>query len=107
MVHPQARQGEIEMKKHELKARVEGQMDEGKRNLDLMKAKADAATGDANVAYHEKVSDLQKQYDDLKAKAAAAWDSADDKWDDVSRDLENAVDVWTDRAMKAWNDRKE
>jgi hypothetical protein len=92
------------MQKHELKARVEGQMDEGKRNLDIMKAKAEAATGDAKVTYGERVSGLQKQYDELKIKAAAAWDTADDKWDGVSQDLETAWDGWTDRATKAWGD---
>jgi gas vesicle protein len=93
------------MQKHELKARVEGQIDEGKRNLDVMKSKADAATGDAKVAYSEHVSVLQKQYDELKVKAAAAWDAADDTWDDVSRDVASAWDEWTDRAKKAWDDR--
>ena len=90
------------MQKHEIKVRVEGQMEEGKRNLHVMKAKAEAATGDAKVAYAEQVAGLQKQYDDLKVKAAAAWDTADDRWGEVSRDLEAAVDDWTDRAGKAW-----
>ncbi len=92
------------MQKHELKARVQGQMDEGKRNLDLMKDKAGSATGDAKVAYGERVVALQKQYDELKIKAAAAWDGADDKWDGVSGDLESAWDEWTARAKKAWDD---
>lgn len=93
------------MQKHELKARVDGQIDEGKRELDLMRAKAAAATGDAKIAYGEHVSTLQKQFDDLKIKAATAWDAADDKWDDVSRDVASAWDDWTDRAQKAWDDR--
>jgi hypothetical protein len=94
------------MQKHEFKARVEGQMDEWKRNLDVMKAKADSATGDAKVAHSEQIAGLQKQYDEVKAKAAAAWDTADDKWDEVSRDLGTAWDEWTDRAMKAKEDHE-
>jgi hypothetical protein len=92
------------MQKHEFKARVDGQMDEWKRNLDVMKTKADASTGDGKVAYEEHVAALQKQYDDLKVKAAAAWDAADDKWDDVARDLGSAWDEWTDRAAEAWDE---
>jgi hypothetical protein len=92
------------MQKHELKARVDGQMDEWKRNLDVMKAKADAAQGDTKVTYSQQVAGLQKQYDELKIKAAASWDTADDKWDEGSKDLETAWDDWTDRAAKALDD---
>ncbi len=92
------------MQKHEVKARVDGQMDEWKRNLDVMKAKADAASGDTKVTYSEKVAALQKQYDELKVKAAASWDTADDKWDEAAKGLEAAWDDWTDRAAKALDD---
>jgi len=94
------------MQKQELKARVDAQIDEGKRSLDVMKAKAEASTGDAKVKHAELVSGLQKQYDELKIKAAAAWDGADDTWDDVSRDITKGWDEWTDRAAKGWDDHK-
>lgn len=94
------------MDKHELKARVDGQMNEWRRNLDVMKAKADATTGDTKVTYTERVAGLQKQYDELKTKAAASWDTADDRWEEASRGLETAWDDWTDRAAKAWDDLK-
>jgi hypothetical protein len=90
------------MQKHELKARLDGQMSEWKRNLDVMQAKVETATGDAKVTYAEQVAGLQKQYNDLSIKAAAAWDTGDEKWADVSRDLESAWDDWSDRAMKSW-----
>ncbi len=93
------------MQKHELKARVDAQIEQGKRSLDTMKAKAGAAGGDAKVTYTEHIAGLQKQYDELKIKAAAAWDAADDKWDEASSGLGSAWDDWTDRAMKAWDDR--
>lgn len=94
------------MQKHEFKARVDGQMNEWKRNLDVMKAKADSASGDSKVAYTERVAGLQKQYDELETKAAASWDTADDKWDEVSKGLEIAWGDWTDRAARAWDDLK-
>jgi len=95
------------MDKHEFKARVESQMDEWKRKLDVMKAKAEAANGDAKVKYAEKVEELQKQYDDLRIKSARVWDAADDKWDKVSDDFEETWDEWTDRAGKAWDDLRD
>jgi len=94
------------MQKQELKARVDAQMDEGKRSLDVMKAKAEASTGDVKVKHAETVAGLQKQYDELKIKAAGAWDSADDTWDDVSKDIAKGWDDWTDRAAKSWDDHK-
>jgi hypothetical protein len=90
--------------KHEAKARFDAQMDEWKRNLDVMKAKSDAAAGDAKVGYAKTVAGLQEQYDEMKIKAAKTWDAADDAWDDAYRDLEAAWNDWSARAMRAWDD---
>jgi hypothetical protein len=92
------------MDKRESKARIEAQMDEWKLNLDAMKAKADAATGDAKVAYAEQIALLQKQYDEVKVKAATVADIADDKWEATAKDLENTWDDWVARAKKAKDD---
>lgn len=92
------------MDKHEMKARFETQMDEWKRNLEIMKAKAEASTGDAKVALLEAVAERQKEFDELKIQAAKAWDAADDSWDSASRDLELKWDEWQLRAKKAWNE---
>lgn len=92
------------MDKHELKARVDAQTNEWNRNLDIMKAKADAATGDAKVTYSEKVAQLQQQFDEFKVKAAKAWDAADSGWDQNSSDLERTWAEWEVRAKSAWNE---
>ncbi len=48
--------------KHELKARVDAQIEQGKRSLDTMKAKARAAGGDAKVTYDRNtIAGLQKE----------------------------------------------
>jgi len=95
------------MDKHEYKARVESQMDEWKRKLDVMGAKAEAAGGDAKVKYTERVAGLQKQYDDLKIKSARIWDVADDKWEEASESFEGTWGEWTDRAGKAWDELRD
>ena len=92
------------MDRHEMKARFEVQIDEWKRNLEIMKAKAEASTGDAKVEYLKVVSDAQKQFDDLKVQAAKTWDVADDMWDSTSKDLELKWEEWQLRAKKAWDD---
>jgi len=79
-------------------------MAEWKANLGIMKAKAEAATGDAKVGYMEVVAKLQEQLDDFKIQAAKTWDAADDKWDSASTDWELKWDEWELRAKKAWNE---
>jgi Na+-transporting NADH:ubiquinone oxidoreductase subunit NqrF len=90
--------------KHEMEARTAAQEDEWKRNLDIMKAKADAARGDAKVTYSQNVAQLQQQFDEFKVQAAKAWDVADDAWDQTSKDLETKWAEWELRAKSAWND---
>jgi hypothetical protein len=92
------------MDRHETKARVDAQINEWQRNLETMKAKAEASVGDAKVAYLKAVSESQGQFDDLKIQAAKTWDVADDTWDSASKDLEIKWDEWQLRAKKAWND---
>lgn len=92
------------MDKHELKARVDAQTHEWSRNLDIMMAKAQAATGDAKVKYLENVGQLQQQFDEFKVKAAKAWDSADSTWDQRSEDLERTWAEWEIRAKSAWDE---
>jgi len=92
------------MDKHEIKARIDAQTDEWNNNIATMKAKADAATGDAKVAYQENVGQLQKQLSEFKVKAAAAWDVADDKFEEAGKDLELAWSEWELRARTALNE---
>jgi hypothetical protein len=92
------------MDRHEVKARVDAQFNEWQRNLETMKAKADASAGDAKVDYLKAVSEYQGQFDALKIQAAKTWDVADDAWDSASKDLDIKWDEWKLRAKKAWND---
>jgi hypothetical protein len=92
------------MERHEMKARFESQIDEWKRNLDTMKAEAEASTGDAKVEYLKMVAESQKQFDGLKVQAAKTWDVADDLWDSTSKDLELKWEEWQLNAKKMWND---
>lgn len=92
------------MDRHETQARIDAQINEWKNNLETMKAKAEAATGDMKVTYLETVGQLQGQFDELKVKAAHAWDVADDAWDSAGKDLELTWEEWQVRAKRAWSD---
>ena len=92
------------MDRHETQARIEAQIDEWKKNIETMKAKAEASTGHVNVEYREHVAQLQKQFDDLKIQAASAWDVADDSWDSALKDLELKWEEWELRAKQMWNE---
>lgn len=95
------------MDRHETKARMDGQVDEWKKNLETMSAKAGAASGQARVDYRKNVEQLQKQFDELKVMAAHAWDVADDSWDSTRKDLELKWEDWEVRAKRAWRDLSE
>jgi hypothetical protein len=92
------------MDRHETQARVDAQINEWRNNLETMKAKAGAATGDAKVSYLESVEQLQKQFDGLKIEAAKAWDVADDSWESAGKELELQLQDWEVRAKRAWSD---
>lgn len=92
------------MDRHETKARIEAKISEWKNNLEIMRAKADAATGDAKVGYKESVAALQAQLDEMKISAAAAWDVADDSWDSARNDLDLAWQRWEAKAKSAWDE---
>jgi hypothetical protein len=92
------------MDRHETKARIDAQIAEWQRNLETMRAKAEASAGDVKVNYLKAVSEYQAQLDALKVQAARTWDVADDSWDSASKDLGIKWDEWQLRAKKAWND---
>lgn len=92
------------MERRETKARVDAQINEWRRNIQTMKTKAEAATGEGKVEYQERVGQLEKQLDDLKVRTARALDVADDKWDSARKDIELSWDEWELRAKRAWSD---
>ena len=88
------------MERHEIKALVDGRMAEGKRSLDAMKARADAATGEADAKYREGVRQLQTEHDEIRARAERVWNASEDEFDSASKDLERYLDAWELRAKQ-------
>lgn len=92
------------MGRHEIKARIDSQIDEWYRNIAALKARGEAATGTAKADYLKQASEYQTELDSLKIEAAKAWDAADDTWDSASKGLELKWDEWQVRAKAAWSD---
>lgn len=86
------------MDKHELEARIQAESDEWRRNIDIMKAKAETATGERKLRYRQDIAGLERQFDELKIQAAKTWDIAEDKWDEAAHDLELK---WKEFELKA------
>jgi len=90
------------MERHEMKARIDAQIAEWKRNIHSVQAKAEES-GDGAKSEYLRVSDkLGRQLDDFTIEAAKAWDSTDDSWDKASTDLELKWEQWQLDAKKAW-----
>ena len=95
------------MDRHEIKARIDAQIDEWYRSIDALKARGEAATGTAKADYLKQASEYQTELDGLKIEAAKVWDVADDAWDSAGKDLQLKWDEWQLRARNAWSDLSE
>lgn len=82
------------MARHEIKARIELQVEEWKESLATTMWHAEDSTGDAKGAYLRAVARLQGQLDDVGAHAATSWGAADARWDAASKDIEVEWEAW-------------
>lgn len=91
------------MDKHEMKARIEAQLEEWKGTLDTMWAKADTSTGDSKAEYLDSVMESRRQLDGLKIEAAKVWDAADDLWESAGPELDLKWEKWKLSTKQAWD----
>ena len=91
------------MERHEIKALVDARLEEGKRTLDAMQAKAGAATGEVDAEYRAKVAQLKQEHDELKVRAAHTLGTTGDALDSGRKDFELALDDWEGRAKSTWH----
>lgn len=72
----------------EHKRHTQSMADDGKRNLDELKGKWDALSGDINS--DQSLLNLQASFDDVKQKAKDAWDAAGKGADDTEQKVRDA-----------------
>jgi hypothetical protein len=95
------------MERHEIKALVDGRMEQGKKSLDAMKARARSERWDADAKYRESVEQLQREHDEMTIRAARAWDASDDEFDAAGKDLQRSLDDWEARVDRTKEEKPE
>jgi hypothetical protein len=79
------------MQKEAYKEKMEAQMSEWEGRIKTLKAKAEMMSGDAKIAYHERIKDLEKAKDSLGEKLSAMKDTGSDTWERVKKEVEDAI----------------
>ncbi len=70
--------------------KLQAQLDEWAAEIDKLKAKADAAEGNAQVEYYKEVENLQSKKNEANEKLTELKHSSDHAWEDLKAGLDNA-----------------
>lgn len=79
------------MQKEAYKEKIEAQMNEWDARLKSLKARAEMMSGDAKIAYHQRIRDLENAKDALAAKLSAMKETSADAVERVRKEIEDAV----------------
>ncbi|PTQ91512.1 hypothetical protein C8R30_13118 [Nitrosomonas nitrosa] len=70
--------------------KLEAQLDEWNAEIDLLKAKADKASADAQIEYAKEIDELRSMRDAASSKLSEIKNAADDAWEDLKEGTESA-----------------
>jgi hypothetical protein len=79
-------------KKDEYVKKMQAQLDEWSKDIDVLKAKADKAKAAAKDDYHKMVEDLRTRQKAGAKKLAELKKASDDTWEDLKKDVKSAWD---------------
>lgn len=71
--------------------KMEAQIDEWKKDLEALKARANAAKTDLKLKYEEQIKELEPKIAEGKAKLKELADATDDAWEEVK---DGAESIW-------------
>lgn len=77
-------------KKEAYEHKFQAQFDEWSAEIDRLKARADGADADAEIAYYEEIEKLRARQGEMKEKLHEFKESGDDAWDDIVTGVESA-----------------
>ncbi len=77
-------------KKEAYEHKFQAQLDEWSAEIDKLKARADRADADAEIAYYEEIEKLRARQGEMKQKLHEFKKSGDDAWDDIVVGVESA-----------------
>lgn len=70
--------------------RLEAQIEKWQAEIDLLKAKAKAATADAKIDYTKQIQELDAMLSDAREKLEQLKETTEDSWQDLSKGFEKA-----------------
>lgn len=70
--------------------KLQAQLDEWNAEIDLLKAKADNASADAQIEYAKEIDELRSMRDAANSKLSEIKNAADDAWEDLKEGTESA-----------------
>lgn len=77
-------------KKQAYEQKFQAQFEAWSAEIDKLKAKAEQADADAQIAYYEEVEKLRARQGEMKQKLKELKDSGDDAWADIVAGVESA-----------------
>ncbi len=81
--------------------KLKGKLSEWRADIDKLKAKADQAEGDTQLAYYKEMEALRAQQDEARDKLDDLRDAGDDAWEDLKLGIDKAWDDLGDATRKA------
>lgn len=81
--------------------KLKGRLLEWRSDIEKLKAKAEQAEGDTQLAYYKKIEDLRTQQEDARDKLDDLRDAGDDAWEDLRAGVDKAWDDLGDAMSKA------
>ena len=70
--------------------KLRGRLDEWRADIARLKAQAEQAEGDAQLAYYKEIEELRARQDAARDRLDELRDASDDAWDDVKAGAERA-----------------
>lgn len=80
-------------KKEAYEKKLRGKLSEWRADTEKLRAKAEQAEGDAQLAYYKELEELRSRQEAARGKLNDLRDAGDDAWEDLKAGLD-----------KAWND---
>lgn len=79
-------------KKEAYQKKLQGQLDEWRAEIDKLKARAEAADGDARLEYYKHVEELRARQNAASEKLEELRTASDEGWEDLKAGVDSAWD---------------
>lgn len=81
--------------------KLKGRLSEWRAEIEKLKAKAEQAEGDTQLAYYRQIEELRTQQESARDKLDELRDAGDDAWEDLKAAIDKAWDDLSDATSKA------